>query len=221
MANSSTVGFRREQPVFREYVEEGGDNAVEAARNVSFVLDYGTTHDTRAGGFQTTDNPLDVMIDGPGYLAVEAPGGGTAYTRAGSLKVLESGDLATSTGQRILGENGQPIAIPADQAAGLRISDDGSVIGTSGPLGRLTITVFDEATVSPRGDGMMTGQGGTVLPASQTRVHAGGLEGSNVAPIVETTNMVEILRAYQSSQRMADALGDMRKRAIERLAQLG
>lgn len=221
MANSSTVGFRREQPVFREYVEEGAENAVDAARNVSFVLDYGAVHDTRAGAFQTTGNPLDVMIDGAGYLAVEAPGGGVAYTRAGSLKVLESGELATSTGQRLLGENGQPIAVPPDQTAGLSISDDGTVVGKSGALGRLVVTVFDEKTVSPRGDGMMTGQGGTVLPASQTRLRAGGLESSNVEPIVETTNMVEILRSYQSSQRMSDALSDMRKRAIERLAQLG
>lgn len=222
MANTSTIGFRREQPVFHEYVEEGPEGVIDAARNVSFVLDYGAMHDTRAGAFQPTRNPLDVMIEGPGYLAVEAPGGGVAYTRAGALKVLESGELATSTGQRVLGENGQPIAIPPDQTAGVRIGQDGTIAGTLGPLGRLTITVFDDETgVSPRGDGMMTGTGGRVLAAGETRLQTGGVEGSNVEPIVETTNMVEILRSYQSSQRMSDALNDMRKRAIERLARLG
>jgi len=222
MANSSTIGFRREQPVFHEYVEDSGEASVDAARNVSFVLDYGAVHDTRAGSFQTTGNPLDVMIEGPGYLAVEAPGGGTAYTRAGSLKVLESGELATSAGLRVLGENGQPITIPADQTAGLKIDDRGTIEGTAGPLGRLTVTVFDnEADVTPRGDGMMTGNGGRVLTAAETRLHSGGVEGSNVEPIVETTNMVEIMRSYQNSQRMSDALNDMRKRAIERLARVG
>lgn len=222
MANTSTAGFRREQPVFREFVEQGAENAVDAARNVSFVLDYGAVHDTRAGAFQTTGNNLDVMIDGPGYLAVEAPGGGTAYTRGGSLKVLESGDLATSAGMRVLGENGQPINIPSDQAAGLRIDEDGTVMGLAGPLGRLSVTAFDnEATVTPRGDGMMSGEGGRVLAATETRLRSGGLEGSNVEPIVETTNMVEILRSYQTSQRMSEALNEMRKRAIERLSRLG
>ncbi|HYZ47734.1 MAG TPA: flagellar hook-basal body complex protein, partial [Sphingomonas sp.] len=74
MANTSTVGFRREQPVFREYVEQSPETPVETGRNVSFVLDYGAVHDTRAGAFQATGNPLDVMIDGPGYLTIEAPG---------------------------------------------------------------------------------------------------------------------------------------------------
>jgi flagellar basal-body rod protein FlgF len=221
MANTSTAGFRREQPVFREYVEEGEDNAVDAARNVSFVLDQGAVHDTRAGAFQTTGNALDVMIDGPGYLAVEAPEGGSAYTRAGSLKVLESGDLATATGQRILGENGQPITIPPDQTVGLTIGDDGTVSGTSGPLGRIAVTTFDESQVTPRGDGLMAAQGGTVLSQTQTRLRTGGFEGSNVEPIAETTSMVEILRSYQNSQKMSDALSDMRKRAIDRLSQVG
>lgn len=221
MANASTVGFRREQPVFREYVEEEAANAVDSARNVSFVLDQGAVHDTRAGAFQTTGNALDVMIDGPGYLSVEAPGGGTAYTRAGALKVLQSGELATSTGQPVLGENGQRIVIPDDQDAGLSIAEDGTIVGSAGPLGRLAVTVLDEAAVSPRGDGMMTGEGGRILAAGETRLRSGGLEGSNVEPIVETTNMVEILRSYQSSQRMADALNDVRKRAIERLARVG
>lgn len=222
LANTSTVGFKREQPLFHEYVEEGAEGAVDAAREVSFVLDYGAVHDTRAGAFQVTGNPLDVMIDGPGYLAVEAPGGGTAYTRAGALQVLESGELAASNGQRVLDENGQPIAIPDDQTAQLRIADDGTISGTLGPLGRLSVTVFDnEAAVSPRGDGMMTGEGGRVLGAGETRLRGGGVEGSNVQPLVETNNMVEILRSYQTSQRMSDALNDMRKRAIERLSRVG
>lgn len=222
MANTSTIGFRREQPVFHEYVKEGEDGMVDAARKVSFVLDYGAVHDTRAGAFQTTGNALDVMIDGPGYLSVEAPGGGAAYTRAGALKVLESGELATSTGQRVLDANGQPIVVPPDQTAGLEIREDGTLASPAGPLGRLAVTVFDdEAAVSPRGDGLMEGTGGRVLAAAETTLRSGGVEGSNVQPIVETNNMVEILRSYQTSQRMSDALSEMRKRAIERLSRLG
>jgi flagellar basal-body rod protein FlgF len=220
MANTSTVGFKREQPVFHEFVKKG-EGAVDAAREVSFVLDYGAVHDTRAGAFQVTGNALDVMIDGPGYLTVEAPGGGMAYTRAGALQVLETGELATTMGQRVLDENGQPIAIPADQTAQLRIGEDGTINGAAGPIGRLAVTVFDdELAVSPRGDGMMTGEGGRVLAVGETRLRTGGLEGSNVQPIIETNNMVEILRSYQTSQRMSEALNDMRKRAIERLARV-
>ncbi len=221
MANMSTTGFKREQPVFREYVERGEDAAVPSARNTSYVLDYGVVHDTAAGSFEPTGNALDLMIDGPGYLSVETPEGGTAYTRAGNLKVLESGDLGTASGQRILGEGGRPIAVPPEQAGRLAIGADGTITGPEGPLGRIAVTAFDnEQALDPRGDGMMTGQGGRELAAADTRLRSGGVEKSNVQPIVETTAMVEILRAYQTSMRMSESLADMRKTAIEKLGRV-
>ncbi|WP_033921466.1 flagellar hook-basal body complex protein [Sphingomonas sp. 37zxx] len=217
MANTSTVGFKREQPVFHEYVERSGENAVPSARKTSYVLDYGAVHDVQLGAFQPTGNPLDVMIDGPGYLAVETPEG-TAYTRAGFVKVLLSGDLATAGGQRLLDANGKPVNVPPDQLGNLSIGADGSVVGSQGPLGRLAVTVFEnEAAVSPRGDGLMTAAGGRILAAGETKLVSGGVEGSNVQPIVETTAMVEILRSYQSSQRLTQGMEELRKNAISRL----
>jgi len=222
MANASTVGFKREQPLFHEYVEQTTGAPLDTARNTSFVLDFGAIHDTSQGAFQSTGNPLDVMIDGPGYLAVEMPNGSTAYTRAGFLKVLQTGDLATSGGQRILGEGGQPINIPADQLAGLTIAPDGTVSGPQGPLGRIAVTTFgDEASVIQGGDGFITGKNPIVLGAAGTTLKSGGVEASNVSPIVETTQMVQILRSYENSVKMADGLASMRQRAIERLGKLG
>jgi flagellar basal-body rod protein FlgF len=88
-------------------------------------------------------------------------------------------------------------------------------------LGRLVVTVFDdERGVDPRGDGLMAGQGGRELAATETKLKIGGVEGSNVQPIVETTAMVEILRSYQSSQRISESLNEMRKGAISRLGRI-
>ena len=221
MANASTVGFKREQPLFHEYVEQTTGTPLKEAKNTSFVLDYGAIHDTSQGNFQATGNPLDVMIDGPGYLSVEMPDGSTAYTRAGFLKVLQTGDLATAGGQRILGEGGRPINIPQDQLAGLTVAPDGTVNGTAGPLGRITVTTFgDEASITQRGDGFATGQNGTVLGAGATTFKSGGVEASNVSPIVETTQMVEIMRSYENSVKMADSLAQMRQSAIQRLGKI-
>ena len=217
MANMSTAGFKREQPVFKEYVERQDDAAVNAAKNTSYVLDVGQVHDTAAGSFEATGNPLDVMIDGPGYLSVETPDGGTAYTRAGYVKVLDNGDLATAGGQRIMGEGGKPINIPPEEATNLSVAGDGTVSGKTGPLGRIAVTVFDEANVDPRGDGMFDAQNGRELTATETKLRTGGIESSNVQQIVETTNMVEILRAYQTSMAMSQSLSDMRRSAIDRL----
>jgi len=222
MANSSTAGFKREQPLFHDYVDEGVPSdvtsRVDGAARTAYVLDYGAVHDSSAGAFTATSNPLDVMIEGPGYLNVEIADGGVAYTRAGYVKVSAGGDLVTASGQRLLGEGGKPINVPPDQANGLTIASDGQVMGRQGAIGRLTVTVFDEASVVPRGDGLFSGDNGRLLTSAETKLRTGGVEASNVQPIAETTVMVELLRAYQSSQRMAESLNDMRSRAIDRLA---
>ena len=95
-------------------------------------------------------------------------------------------------------------------------------MGKAGPVGRIAVTVFDdERGVTPRGDGLMTATGGRELAANETKLRTGGIEGSNVEPIVETTSMVDILRAYQTSRKISQDMDDMRKRAIDRLSKLG
>lgn len=220
MANVNTIGFKREQAAFREEVERVRDAPVPDARNTSFVLDYGVVHDSSPGGFQPTGNPLDVMIEGPGYLSVDDGSGGTAYTRAGALHVLPDGKLGTTGGRPVFDGAGRAIDIPADQAAGLAIASDGTVSTNTGPLGRLAVTVFDELRVSSRGDGLSDGAGGRILTPPETRLKSRGLETSNVRPIVETAAMIEIQRAYQSSMDMSASLDAMRKQAIGRLSRI-
>lgn len=222
MANISTAGFKREAPVFREYVEQAGGGTDAPVKTTSMVLDYGAVHDQSAGAFIATGNPIDVMIDGAGYLAVETSEGGTAYTRAGYLKVGEDGTLQTAGGLALLGEGGRPITIPPEQAGQVSIGKDGTVSAGDAQVGRVAVTVFDdERMVDPRGDGTFSGTGGRELAAADTKLKTGGVEGSNVQAIVETTNMVEILRAYQTSMKMSESLGDMRKTAIDKLGRFG
>ncbi|MBZ6379235.1 flagellar biosynthesis protein FlgF [Pacificimonas flava] len=220
MANVNTAGFKRETPVFHEYLMEG-ENARAPENETSYVLDYGTVHDTSAGAFQATGNSLDLMIDGPGYFAVELENGETGYTRAGFLRVLESGDLGTANGAVLLGEGGAPIAVPENAAGQLSVVEDGTVMGPDGPLGRIAVTAFEnDGVLAQRGDGIWTGPEGEELAAADTKIRSGGIEGSNVQAIVETTDMIEIMRAYQTSKRIADDLSDMRKRAIDRLGRI-
>jgi flagellar basal-body rod protein FlgF len=94
-------------------------------------------------------------------------------------------------------------------------------MGPDGPLGRITVTVFDEANMDPRGDGMFNGNSGRELTAAETRLKSGGVEGSNVNAIVETTDMVEILRAYQTATNLNESMSDLRKKAIDRLGRVG
>jgi flagellar basal-body rod protein FlgF len=218
MANVNTIGYKREQALFREHIERAREAPVKDAKKTSYVLDYGAVHDSRAGSFQPTGNALDMMIDGPGYFSVDDGDGTTSYTRAGMFRVRDDGTLTTTNGNAVLDENGRSITIPDDQAASLSIASDGTIATATGPLGRLAVTQFDEMRVSVRGDGLVEGAGGRILPPGETHLVTGGLESSNVQPIIESTSMVEILRAYQTSMEMSQSIDTMRKQAIGRLS---
>lgn len=223
MANLSTAGFKRQQPMFHDFIESGttvpdSAGSVSGADRTAYVLDYGATHDSAPGAFTPTSNPLDIMIEGPGYFSVQTPEGGVGYTRAGNLKIAADGTLVTANGQPILGDGDRPVVIPADDQAIVTITTDGTVMGKQGAIGRLKVTIVDEASVTPRGDGLMNGDNGQAVSPSATKIKTGGIEASNVQPIAEATAMVDILRAYQSSQAISQSINDMRSRAIDRLS---
>ena len=152
---------------------------------------------------------------------VAMPDGSTAYTRAVNLKVLENGQLATSAGQPIRGEGGAPITVPADQQGRVSVLSDGTVNGSGGPLGRIALTRFDdESRVAPIGNNLLAGTGGRELSAEETRLRSGGLESSNVQPIVEMTRLIEVSRAYEQMAKMMDSTSDLSSRSIERLGRV-
>ena len=62
---------------------------------------------------QQTGNPLDVAIDGNAFLVVQTPRG-ERYTRNGALQINAAGELVTSDGDRVLGDDG-PIVFQPDR----------------------------------------------------------------------------------------------------------
>jgi flagellar basal-body rod protein FlgF len=219
LANAQTSGFKREATVFRTRRDDMPAAPSAEQRRVYQVLDYGVTHDSQDGPFQPTGNPLDIAISGAGYLGVQAAGGGTAYTRAGALRVSAEGYLEAA-GNRLLGEGGAPLQVPAEAAGKLVIAGDGTVTAGASVIGRIAVFAADESTADPQGAGIISVAGVRELPAGETRLRIGGIEGSNVQPVVESTRLIEAMRAYQSSQRMTEALGEMRRGAVERLGRL-
>ena len=70
----------------------------------------------------------------------------------------------------------------------------------------------------------MRNVGNTMLDTDQAeiapeniRLMQGALEGSNVQPIVEMTNMIEVSRSYASAQKLIDQADQMRRQAIQEL----
>ncbi len=73
IANMNTTGFKADGSVFEEYLMPVARAEQFAApdRRLSYVQDRATWHDFSQGPIQQTGNPLDVAIDGDGFLVVQ------------------------------------------------------------------------------------------------------------------------------------------------------
>src|SRR5690349_11217115 len=111
IANTNTTGFKAAGAVFGEYLKDKASAQDFAApdRKLSLVQDRMSWHDMSQGTVQQTGGPLDVAIDGEGMLVVQTARG-ERYTRNGSLQISATGELVTSSGDRVLGDSG-PIVL--------------------------------------------------------------------------------------------------------------
>lgn len=214
IANMNTSGFRGQNPVFQEYISDPRYNDDP----LSFVQDYGQYQITSPGPVEQTGNPFHVAVNGPGFMGVEMPGGQTGYTRDGNFQKTREGTLVTSAGFPVMGQGG-PITIPAS-ATEINIDERGVISDQNGPIGQITVVEFDnEQELEPVGNNVYTSENGG-QPATQTRVAQGFLEGSNVNSVIEMTRMIEILRDYQSTQRLLQNEHERLRGAIQKLTQV-
>jgi flagellar basal-body rod protein FlgF len=189
------------------------------------VEDRASWIDLSPGALEHTGNPLDVAIDGKGYLAVQTPRG-PRYTRNGSLAINATGTLVTSEGDQVLGTGG-PITLQ-NTDHDVTISANGIVTvregagTTSAPRGQLQIVSFDRPQQLQKDGGstFMAPAGVNPGPTPQgTRVVQGALEKSNVRPILEMARMIEITRNYSDIAALLQQQGDMRKNSLQQLSQ--
>ena len=220
MANANTAGYKGEHARFEEYLHKQGPGKDK----VSFVIDQASYLDTRQGGLTQTGNPLDIALQGEGWLAYEGQGGQTLFGRDGRMTISAQGDLVTVSGNRVLDEGGAPISIP--QGSGqLSISSDGVVSGQDGAQ-IATVGVFrvdDIQGYDRLGNGMFAASEelgeAALLPDETTRIAQGFVEESNIQPIVEMTKLMEVQRAYDRSSKLSENADDLRKRTLQTLGQ--
>lgn len=198
LANASTTGFRADFEAFRAMPVFGYG---QPSRVYAMAERPGV--DLSSGTVYATGRDLDVAVQGEGWIAVQAPDGREAYTRAGDLRVNETGLLTNGAGHPVLGNAG-PITVP--QAETLDIGADGTV--SIRPLGQApnTLTVVDRIKLvnPPKGDlmkgadGLVRRKDGLVPPPDEAvRVVAGSLETSNVNTVEAMVNLITLSRQFE------------------------
>lgn len=217
LANINTTGFKSELMLFEEHkmpVARDRDFAYPD-QPLSYVEDWATVHDMTNGAINLTGNPLDVALNGEGFLAVQTPAG-ERYTRSGALQINAEGILVNFDGYPVLGEGGE---IRFDESdTDIAISPNGTISTAAGGKGKLRVVEFASPQELQReGDNLYSG--GTPAPAVATRLTQGAIERSNVSGVGQMTEMIRVSRAYESLAGLMQKQDDLRRSAIQRLGE--
>ena len=206
LANASTTGFRADFDTLRSLPVYGPGNPSRV-----FSVDERSGINFDAGQVTQTGRDLDISINGEGLIAVQAPDGSEAYTRAGDLRVVSGGLLQTGAGFSVMGNDG-PIALPPYEK--LDIAADGtlSII----PVGQdaSSLAVIDRIRlVNPAIDDLEKGLDGLIRAKdgveinvdASVRIASGTVEGSNVNSVSELINMIELARKFEMHVKLMEA----------------
>lgn len=221
LANANTVGFKSERLTFTELLTNKAANPGTSGpgARISFPAPAGTIADPRDGHLQATGNQLDVGLTGPGYFAVETPAG-IRYTRDGHFELDGEGRIVNRDGYALLDRGGAPLNVPAN-AQSIEISSTGRITTDQGQIGDIQVVKFESDLLLRKIGANLYETDAQPQPiGTDTQIKQGMVEAANVAPILEITNMIEVQRRYQASQRMIDAEHERARAAIQKLARV-
>ncbi|MDQ0589462.1 flagellar basal body rod protein FlgF [Variovorax paradoxus] len=210
MANASTPGFRAQINSFRAVPVTGGAQAPTRAYVVATTPGADFSH----GPLMETGRALDVAVHGDGWLTVQTPDGGEAYTRVGNLQVNAEGQLTTMGSLPVAGDAGALVVPPGSTVA---IAANGLVTarGAGDPaigiaeVGRLKLVNPPVADLVRGADGLFRMREG-LAPAeadAAVTVTTGAVEGSNVNGVEAMVAMIANARSFEmqmKSMRSAD-----------------
>ncbi|MBC7332402.1 MAG: flagellar basal-body rod protein FlgF [Synergistetes bacterium] len=240
LANANTVGFKREETVFRAYPQHEivrvNDLTPSSLKDIllpikgapligrlgtASVVDE-TYVESSVGPLIPTGNPLDLALRDEGtFFVLQDSRGNRYYTRAGNFSLNSQGNLVSQSGHMVLSEGG-PINVP--EGSSITFSEDGRFFIDGEEGGTLLVVRFEKPGYLKRiGDNLYveTKDSGRPIPQENISVEVGALEGSNVSPIKEMVNLIEAHRAYEMNQKVVLAHDETLERAITTLTRVG
>lgn len=229
LANMSTTGYNARRAEFADlhYQQVTAPGTISASDGTVVptgiqiglgVRPTAVSVNLQQGSLSQTGGDLDLAIEGPGYLEVTLPSGGSAYTRDGALKRSADGQIVTSDGHAVA----PGITIPAD-AKSLTINASGEVYayfaGQTAPqlLGQLTLAGFtNEKGLEATGSNLFleTAASGSATIAAPGQsglgtLRQGYLEESSVDAVREITDLIEAQRGYELNAKVITAADQM------------
>jgi flagellar basal-body rod protein FlgF len=221
LANSETVGFKRDLATFEQRQPADQENPLWTNLGNEMLDKIGggtfaspTRVDTTEGTINPTGNNLDVAIAGSGYFTVAGTDGQTRLTRDGRFRLDSAGHLTLSTDQAnpVLDTKGNPIVLDPTQTT--QIQKDGQILQngqTAAQLGLVDVT--DASQLTKDGGSLFSVPNSANLTSATGEVEDGYLEQSNVDPATELSELMETQRQLEANANMIhyqdQTLGDL------------
>ena len=228
LANVSTTGFKRDRAEFQDLLyqikrqpgaQSTQDSELPSGLQVGTgVRIVGTQKNFTAGSLQTTEQPLDMAIDGRGFFQILQPDGTTSYTRDGTFHLDSNGQIVNASGFAL-----EPAIVIPNNAQTFTVGRDGTVsITVAGSpaaqvIGNLqTADFINPAGLQAVGNNLFLETAASGAPQVGTPGLAGfgttlqnTLETSNVSTVEEMVNMITTQRAYEMNSKVISTADQM------------
>ncbi|MFG1497974.1 flagellar basal-body rod protein FlgG [Saccharospirillum sp. HFRX-1] len=229
MANASTTGFKKERAVFEDLIYQiQRQPGAQGTQNTQLpsglqlgtgVRTVGTQKLFTQGDLNTTEQPLDLAINGRGFFQILLPDGNLAYTRDGTFHMNDEGQIVTASGYLL-----EPDIQVPEQTSTITIGEDGIVTAVIGndnnnlvQLGDIEVVDFvNPAGLQSAGKNLFletaaSGPPQVGVPSLDGfgAIVQGALETSNVTIVEEMVDMISTQRSYEMNSKVVSTADQM------------
>jgi len=221
LANANTVGYKMDHGQFQSIDPadlpasmSSASPELNTSQAQSFWFQFNSYTDFTHGSLKNTGNDFDLALVGDGFFCVQKPDG-VHYTRKGNFTLNAEGVLVTGNGFPVVGDGGEIEVKGSEnphQFKKFTVDEEGNVSVDGKQVGSLRIVNFPEP-------GKLMKMGDTLFKAAPVKaedfkVSQGFVELSNVDVVKMMTEMIEVLRGYESYQKVIQSADEASSRSI-------
>ncbi len=223
LANAQTAGFKRSGVFERNLID-----ARENLNNVPGDVEesdppIGSYVDFSKGAFEQTGNKLDLAIENDNsFFTVEDENGTRYLTRSGHFTLSPDGNIVTTDGKFLIGQNGpininpytfyDPQHLYDTKTLNITVTETGDVFVNDNLVGELQLVKVDNPeTLEPESNASFLPTDETTAEQVQSddmSIRQGWLEDSNVDMIMEMVSMIELQRLFEVGQKVITTNND-------------
>jgi flagellar basal-body rod protein FlgG len=228
IANSNTPGFKKDRINFQDLLyqtyREAGTSTLTGAQHPTGlrvglgVKPIATEKLFSQGAFQSTGNPLDLVVEGDGFFQITMTDGSTAYSRDGTFRLDGSGNIVTSDGLQV-----SPNLVIPENATSIDIAPDGNVSvlipgqSSQTQVGQIQLAKFQNpAGLKAMGKNLFIETDASGAPQVGNpgedgfgTIGQGFIEQSNVSIVEELVQLILAQRGFETNSKAVQTADEM------------